>query len=134
MIVGVLQAHLAIPGAESLKDKRRVVRSLKDRLHREHQVSVAELAPTDSCVSARLGITLAASDGQRVGATLDRLSEKIRKAPGAEVVSLARRIAHVETLTEADPADELDRDALAAELLEHAGTLETDSEHEDPKV
>ena len=44
MIVGILQFELLIHHAESLKDKRRVVHSVKDKLHREHQVSVAEVA------------------------------------------------------------------------------------------
>ena len=43
MVVGILQIEVSIDGSTSLKDKRRVVSSLKDRLHREHQVSVAEV-------------------------------------------------------------------------------------------
>jgi len=132
MVIGILQIELYIGDAFSLKDKRRVVTSIKDRLHPEHQVSVAELLPSDTCGSAHLGITLAASDGQRVGATLDRVSEKIRRAPGADVVSISRRVAHVETLAEPDPADELDRDALAAEMLEHARTPDAPGGDETP--
>ena len=55
MVVGVLQVKLTIDWASSLKDKRRVVSSLKDRLHREHQVSVAEVGSLDSHRVAVLG-------------------------------------------------------------------------------
>ena len=55
MIVGIMQVELRIEWAKSLKDKRRVVSSLKDRLHRNHQVSVAEIAPLDQCAQAVLG-------------------------------------------------------------------------------
>ena len=47
MIIGVLQFELLMRGNESLKDKRRIVKSLKDRLHRSHMVSVAEIGALD---------------------------------------------------------------------------------------
>ena len=43
MKIAVLQFDLSIHDAESLKDKRRIVQSLKDRLHRDHLVSIAEV-------------------------------------------------------------------------------------------
>jgi len=43
MVVGVLQIELEIPEAQSLKDKRRVIKSLKDRIANAHNVSIAEL-------------------------------------------------------------------------------------------
>ncbi len=47
MIVGVLELELAIPSADSLKAKRMVLRSLKDRVRRQFNVSVAELEDND---------------------------------------------------------------------------------------
>ncbi len=44
MTIGVLTFEIHLPGARSLKDKRQVVRSLKDRLRARHNVAVAELA------------------------------------------------------------------------------------------
>ena len=73
MVIGILQLELTIDGATSLKDKRRVVRSLKDRLHREHQVSVAEVDALDDLRIARLGIALATSDVSRCQSILDTL-------------------------------------------------------------
>ena len=78
MIVGILQVELRVDDAESLKDKRRIVSSLKDRLHREHQVSVAEVATQDDRHVATLGIALAASDAQQCQRTLDHVLDKIR--------------------------------------------------------
>ncbi|MEL7474561.1 MAG: DUF503 domain-containing protein [Planctomycetota bacterium] len=121
MVVGVLQIELAIHGAESLKDKRRVVRSLKDRLHREHQVSVAEVASLDSLTTAQLGVTCAGAEGQRVGEVLDKVSDKLRKTTEAEVVSVRRRVGHVDTVAPEAPIAKLDTDALAAEMLARAG-------------
>ena len=78
MVVGILQFELHIDWAASLKDKRRVVSSLKDRLHREHMVSVAEIAQQDNIRVAQLGLALAASDTRQAQATLDRILDKLR--------------------------------------------------------
>ncbi len=77
MIVGILQVELAIDGVVSIKDKRRVVASLKDRLHREHQVSVAEVDMQDSHGTAVLGIALAASDVKVAQSVLQRILQKL---------------------------------------------------------
>ncbi|MEX0885970.1 MAG: DUF503 domain-containing protein [Phycisphaeraceae bacterium] len=82
MIVGILQVELAIDGATSLKDKRRVVSSLKDRLHREHQVSVAEVESQDNAQLAVLGIVLAASDMPYAQGVIDRLLDRLRTGRG----------------------------------------------------
>ncbi len=78
MILGVLQVELMIDGSQSLKDKRRVVASMKDRLHREHQVSVAEIATQDDPRRATLGIAMAASSVPSCQSTLDHVLTKIR--------------------------------------------------------
>ncbi len=77
MVIGVLQIELSIEGAASLKDKRRVVSSLKDRLHREHQVSVAEVGQQENHAAAVLGIVLASSDATHCRTTLDGVLNKI---------------------------------------------------------
>ena len=47
MHIGVLQFSMEILGAESLKDKRRVVQGIKDRLRRNFNISVAEVDDHD---------------------------------------------------------------------------------------
>jgi len=46
-IIGVLHLELRIEHAESLKDRRNVIRSLKARLRSRHNVAVAEIGPSD---------------------------------------------------------------------------------------
>ncbi|MCL4220401.1 MAG: DUF503 family protein [Phycisphaerales bacterium] len=113
MVIGILQFELLIHDAESLKDKRRVVRSVKDRLHREHQVSVAEVAAQESASLAILGLALVGTDGKHVAQTLDRIVEKIRAVHDAELGQTRREILHGQTLftgagAGADAADCLD--------------------------
>ena len=78
MVIGVLQVELVIPGAQSLKDKRRVVLSVKDRMHREHQVSVAEVDGQDDCRRAVLGIAMASADTSYCQSVLSRIVDKLR--------------------------------------------------------
>jgi uncharacterized protein YlxP (DUF503 family) len=78
MVVGILQVELMIAQSYSLKDKRRVVASIKDRLHREHQVSVAEVDRLDDPGVAVLGITLASGSVPHCQSMLDRIVERLR--------------------------------------------------------
>ncbi len=80
MVVGILQVELVIEWAGSLKDKRRVVASLKDRLHREHCVSVAEVDALDNQRVAVLGMTMASNSVPHCQRVLDRILKKLRAA------------------------------------------------------
>ena len=82
MIVGILQVELTIDGARSLKDKRRVIASVKDKLHREHQVSVAEVDSLDDHRVAVLGITMASNSVQHCQSMLDRILDKLKVKKG----------------------------------------------------
>jgi Uncharacterized protein conserved in bacteria len=62
MFVGVLQVELYIPGSGSLKAKRRVVRSLKDRIRANFNVSVSEVDAQDKWQRAVVGIACIGSD------------------------------------------------------------------------
>jgi len=55
-LIALLTLELRIEGAHSLKDKRQVVRSLKDRLRTHFNVAVAELDQTDLWQRATIGI------------------------------------------------------------------------------
>jgi len=94
MVIGILQFELLIHGAESLKDKRRVISSVRDRLHREHQVSVAEVGLQDRMDVARLGLAMVSSDGMYVGQSLDRITAKLRALADAELGDVSREVLH----------------------------------------
>jgi uncharacterized protein YlxP (DUF503 family) len=115
MVLGILQFELLIRGSESLKDKRSVVRSVKDRLHREHLVSVAEVAAQDKLNVAVMGLACVGVDGARIGEILDHVTQKLRAVPGAELGQVERQIVRT---TDLDPAPEpVDTEALAREML-----------------
>lgn len=86
MVVGTLTLKLAIFAAYSLKDKRRVVGSLKDRLKGRFNVSVAEVGSLDRWQQAELGVAMVARDGQSVQSALDKLVDYVRQDTSASLV------------------------------------------------
>ncbi|MCX5659005.1 MAG: DUF503 domain-containing protein [Planctomycetota bacterium] len=92
MVVGILQVRLSIDGAESLKDKRRLVMSVKDRLHREHQVSVAEVDLLDDRTTAVLGITMASNSVAHCQGVLDGILGRLRTWRGCALADQSTQI------------------------------------------
>ncbi len=75
--------ELHIPGCESLKEKRQVVRSLKDRLHARFNVSAAETAHQDAHQRAEIAVCVVSEDrryAQSVLSSADRLVEEEGRA------------------------------------------------------
>jgi uncharacterized protein YlxP (DUF503 family) len=78
MVVGVLRLRLGIFEALSLKDKRRVVKSMKDRLGARHNVSIAEIDDLDQRQTATLGLAMLANDARFVESSLSKIVDEIR--------------------------------------------------------
>ncbi len=86
MVVGLCTVELLISGSRSLKDKRKVLHSLKDRLHGAFNLSVAEVEEQDLWQKAVLGIACVADEGRHVNQVLERALNVIRSMPAVEVV------------------------------------------------
>jgi len=82
MTVALLSLECYLPMAQSLKDKRMVLRRIKDRL-RALNVAVAEVAHQDLWQRAGLGVVTVATDDQGAGAMLTAALDEIeRLEPG----------------------------------------------------
>jgi uncharacterized protein YlxP (DUF503 family) len=86
MHVGVLQVEISIPDAMSLKDKRQVVKSLKDRIAHGHNVSIAEVGALDEHRRSIIGVAMVGNDKRYVEGALSKLVDFIRTAPQASLV------------------------------------------------
>ncbi len=86
MIVGIMQVELMIPQAVSLKDKRRVVRSVKDRIANEFNVSVAEVGGLDRYKQAILGISMVSTETKHIQQCFDKLIGKLQMVRDAFLV------------------------------------------------
>jgi len=84
--VGTLRLRLMIRASHSLKDKRRVIRSLKDRIRNRHNVSVAETDAQDSHQQAILGIAMVGTDGRYVDGGLAKIVDMVRTSRECELV------------------------------------------------
>ena len=85
MTIALLQLDLSIPDAMSLKDKRRVVRSLKDRVSNGRNVSVAEVASQDNHRRAVIAIAMVGSDADYVDAALRKLVDFVQTVTTADL-------------------------------------------------
>lgn len=82
MVVALLSLELFLPMSQSLKDKRMVLRRLKDRL-RAFNVAVAEVAHQDLWQRAGLGVVTVASSDDMAEETLSAVRQEIdRLEPG----------------------------------------------------
>lgn len=95
MFVGVGRVVLQLPGARSIKDRRRVVKSFKDRMRAKLPVSVAEVGDLESLQVATLGFAVVSNDTGRCDELLAAAVGMARVLPDAvlsdvrtEVISL----------------------------------------------
>lgn len=89
MPIAFLTLELRIEGAHSLKDKRQVVRSMKDRLRAKFNVSVAELEQTELWQRATLGIASISSSRDYLEGLMqnvEREAGRLASSTGAEIV------------------------------------------------
>jgi len=92
MIVGALQVRLLIRESRSLKDKRQVVSSIKDRLRKAFGVSVAEVDNQDHRQLAVLGIAMVGNDSREITSALDKMVDALRSHPIAELLDYERKL------------------------------------------
>jgi len=92
MIVGVLTVELAIFEAQTLKDKRRVIQSLKQKLSNRFNVSVAEVEHNDVPKRCQLGVALVSNDARAVHSQLDQVVEAVRRSAGVTLLSYEREV------------------------------------------
>ncbi len=86
MVIGVCTVVLHIPGAASLKDKRRAVKSLKDRLHNTFNLSVAEVGDLELWQRAELGLAVVSNDQSFCDQVLAKAVDMVRRDRDIELL------------------------------------------------
>ena len=87
MPIGILTLEIHIPHAHSLKEKRFVVRKIKDRLRARFNVAVAELDHQDLWQRAVLGVVSVSSDRARLEGVLQAAQRESEKLLGGDLVA-----------------------------------------------
>jgi hypothetical protein len=89
MPIAKLTVEIAIPHAQSIKDRRQVVRSMKDRLRHGFNVSVAELDDASLWNRATLGIAAISNSADYLGGQMREIDDALNRLAaslGAEIV------------------------------------------------
>lgn len=86
MIVGLITWELHLDACHSLKEKRHIVKSLKDRLHQRFNVSAAETDHHDLWQRAELSVAVVSTDRHHAEQVLREADRLVEGADGARIV------------------------------------------------
>lgn len=87
MIIGILQVELLIPCNQSLKEKRIILKSLKDRIRNNFNVSISELDDQDKWQKAKVGIAIVGTEKRKIDAVLSNIIEFICREKNMELLN-----------------------------------------------
>lgn len=87
MPIGLLTLEIHIPDAQSLKDKRQVLRSLKDRLRAHYNVAVAELEHQELWQRSKVGVVTISGDAKHLEESLAHIAAESERVLGRDLVS-----------------------------------------------
>lgn len=90
--VGLVTIELALYDAGSLKDKRRVLRSLKDRLAATFNAAVAEVDHQDARQRATLAVALVSGESRHLHSGLDQVVDFVRTRGGAALLEFHKEV------------------------------------------
>ena len=86
MFVGIVRIELHLPAAQSLKDKRSIVRGLKDRIRQRVHAAVAEVDHQDLWQRAAIGVAVVSGEARQVGEMLQSVRNLVDSTFGAELL------------------------------------------------
>lgn len=92
MFIGVLRLVFQIPAAASLKDRRRVVKSFKDRVRARFPVSIAEVGDLERYQVATLGVAVVSGEAARCQEVLSAVTRAAEQANDAVLADVATEI------------------------------------------
>jgi uncharacterized protein YlxP (DUF503 family) len=92
MIVGTLRVRLLLREARTLKDKRQVVQSVKDRLRQSFNVSVAEIEALDNPRSVVLGLAMVCNEAHPIKQVFGEIVNALKAHPIAEFVDFEMEV------------------------------------------
>lgn len=81
MHIGLLQIYLRLPGIQSLKGKRQIIKSLKDRIRQQANVSIAEIGFLDAWQESEMAVVTLSNDPARVHQVLECVLKMVETTP-----------------------------------------------------
>jgi uncharacterized protein len=90
MYVGLVKLALAIRSAHSLKEKRMVIRRVKDRVRERIGIAISEVGALDVWQRAELGAAVTSADRAKALELVDQIVREVMNASGGQVVAVAK--------------------------------------------
>lgn len=92
MVIGTLKIDVFIGESNSLKSRRRVVNSLKDRIRSRFNVSVADVGEQDLWQRASLGVAVVSGDRRFVDEVLSKVADVVAGDPRVQIIGRSMEI------------------------------------------
>ena len=95
MVVGTLRIVLYLHDNRSLKGKRKIVRSMVDKVKHKFNVAIAEVGSNDKWQKIELGVSTVGNDRRHIDASLSRVLSFLDSLYLAEIVDIRKEILNV---------------------------------------
>jgi uncharacterized protein YlxP (DUF503 family) len=92
MVVGTLIIEFRLHDNRSLKGKRKIVRSMVDKVKHKFNVSIAEIGSNDKWQKIELGISTVGNDRRHIDASLNSILDYLESLYLAEIVNCKTEI------------------------------------------
>ena len=96
MIIAAVMITLVIPGNDSLKGKRRVVKSLMERVRHKFEAAVAEVGDNDLWQKAQIGVALVGNDSQLLNTRLQQIMAFMENQHLVEIIDSQVELCYLE--------------------------------------
>jgi len=87
MRIGICVIELLVQESQSLKDKRRIINSIKDRVRNQFNVSIAEVEKLNNRQEATLGIAVVSNDSKHANSVLSNIVKLVESSRLVEVLT-----------------------------------------------
>lgn len=94
MVVGILRLELELPGCFCLKDKRRVLNRIRDRVHARFRAAIAETDRQDVWNAAEVGVSVVSNDQRHANEMLSHIVAYVESNPEIHVLDTTMEFWH----------------------------------------
>ena len=95
MVVGVLSVQALLHGPESLKDKRRIIKSCLAKVQNRFNVSAAEVEHQDEWRRAGLGFACVSNETGHADSMMSAVLDFLEGDPEMEIIGVATEVIHI---------------------------------------
>lgn len=112
MLIAAALIELSLPEAETIKARRRVARSVKDRIRQRFNASVAEVADQDDRHSVVIGCVMVGVDPRHLREAMEKIVGYVEGLGVAEVVADDITVVRLDEVEELEEDDDVDAESF----------------------